>query len=77
MNIKPGDAENGGYIKYGNDSVSELNAYYLIYNKGKDNLTDIYWSQKNKNGKVKDPLKFGDEVWHCWDSSLNDVECSQ
>ena len=75
MNIVPGGPENGGYIKYGNDSDTDLNAYYLIYNKGADNLTEIEWSQTNKNGRVKDENKFGNTEWHCWDENLIDIDC--
>ncbi len=58
------NAENGGYIKYGL-ITNDLNAFYLIYNKGKDNLTDIEWNTTNKNGYVKDSLRFSDSNWHC------------
>ncbi len=75
LNIEPGGAENGGYIKYGNDSDTDLNAYYLIYNKGEDNLIEIEWSQTNKNGRVKDENKFGDTEWHCWGENLQDIDC--
>ncbi|MCF6365780.1 MAG: hypothetical protein L3J35_06205 [Bacteroidales bacterium] len=75
MNIVPSGAENGGYIKYGNDSKAALNSYYLIYNKGQDNLTEIEWSQTSKNGRVKDVSKFGDTLWHCWDENLQDINC--
>ena len=75
MNIVPGGTENGAYIKYGDDSDTDLNAYYLIYNKGQDNLTEIEWNQTNKNGRVKDENKFGDTEWHCWDENLKDPDC--
>jgi len=75
-NIVPGGAENGGYIFYGNDSSSDLNAYYNIYNKGQDNLTQIEWSQPNQNGRVKDMNKFGDDAWHCWDETHHDIDCN-
>ncbi len=74
-NIEPAGAENGGYISYGQISGSEFDSFYNIYNKGKDNLTEIEWSKVNKNGHVKDKNKFGDEQWHCWDTSFNDVDC--
>lgn len=77
MNIVPGGAENGGYIKYGNDRDSDLNAYYHIYNKGQDNLIEIEWNQANKNGRVKDEIKFKDTEWHCWDVNLEDVDCDK
>ncbi len=74
-NIVPGDAENGGYIKYGL-TTDDLNAFYHIYNKGEDNLIEIEWSTENKNGRVKDQQKFSDSNWHCWDTNLQDINCS-
>ncbi len=76
MNIIPSGAENGGYIKYGNDSDTDLNAYYHIYNKGADNLIEIEWDQTTKDGRVKDENKFGDTEWHCWDVNLEDIDCN-
>lgn len=76
MNIKPGATENGGYIKYGNGGGEDYNAYYLIYNKGQDNLIEINWDQTNKNGRVKDQKKFGDTDWHCWNTVLEDITCN-
>ena len=75
MNIVPGGAENGGYIMYGNDSETALNAYYYIYNKGQDNLTEIEWNQTVKNGRVKEFKHFQDNEWHCWDEKLQDAVC--
>lgn len=75
-NIVPNGPENGGYIFYGNDSSSDLNAYYNIYNKGQDNLIQIEWSQANQNGRVKDTKKFGDDAWHCWDETHHDIDCN-
>jgi len=75
-NIVPGGAENGGYIKYGNNNDTDLNAYYHIFNKGANNLTEIEWNQTTKNGRVKDENKFGDTEWHCWDVNLEDVDCN-
>ncbi len=75
-NIVPNGPENGGYIFYGNDNNSDLNAYYNIYNKGEDNLIQIEWSQTYQNGRVKDVKKFGDDLWHCWDETHYDVDCN-
>jgi len=30
--------------------------------------TQIEWNIETKEGRVKDPVKFGDSNWHCWDS---------
>lgn len=72
LNIKPGGAENGGYIHYGKTSTGEFDRYYDIYNKGQDNLTEIEWNFADKHGRVKDPNKFADNDWHCWNTSLQD-----
>ena len=73
-NIKPDGNENGGYIWYGT-LEGEMTRFYNIFNKGKDNHTDIEWSHQDRHGRVMDPIKFGDSDWHCWDTSLQDVIC--
>jgi hypothetical protein len=74
-NIIPEGAENGGYIFFGTTTDTTHDAFYDIYNKGHDNHTNIEWNRTAKDGQVKDPDHFGDEVWHCWDSDLEDIEC--
>jgi hypothetical protein len=74
-NIVPGGAENGGYISYGITDDSTYNAYYDIYNKGKNNLTRIKWNITNKDGSVSDSLHFGDSDWHCWDVDYKNRIC--
>ncbi len=76
INIKPDGAENGRYIFYGK-TTDELNRFYDIYNKGADNLTEIEWLTTDKHGRVKDFNKFCDDLWHCWDSTLVDVDCGK
>jgi hypothetical protein len=75
MNVEPGGSENGGYIHYGTTSLTPYNAFYNIYNKGKDNLTEISWDRTTKAGQVKDPFHFGDDAWHCWNELLQDITC--
>ncbi len=75
-NIEPDGAENGGYIYYGNDQGGDYDAYYDIYNKGKDNLTEIDYNTTYHNGRVKDPQFFGDSLWHCWDENFFNVDCN-
>jgi hypothetical protein len=74
MNVRPGDAENGGYIFYGT-ALTGFDRFYNIYNKGANNLTEIEWSSVNKDGRVKDPAHFEDVEWHCWNGQLQDTEC--
>jgi hypothetical protein len=51
-------------------------AFYDIYNAGRDNHTNIEWNLDEKYGRVKDPFHFGDEDWHCWNNLLDDAPCS-
>jgi len=74
-NIVPGGPENGGYISYGITTDSIYNAYYDIFNKGKNNHTNIKWNQTYKNGRVCDSLHFGDTNWHCWDVDYTNIVC--
>lgn len=73
-NIRPGAPENGSYIFYGT-ALTDFDRFYQIYGKSADNLTEIEWSSVNKNGHVKDPHHFGDDVWHCWNEVLVDIVC--
>ena len=75
-NILEGDAENGGYIAYEKTLDTLYDRHYDIYNKGKDNLTEIEWNATTKAGRVKDPNHFGNSDWQCWDENFNDVDCS-
>ena len=73
QNIEEGHPENGGYIFYGINQETPYNAYYHIYNKGQNNLTEIEWNRTTKEGRVKDQNKYGNEEWHYWDSNLDDT----
>jgi hypothetical protein len=70
-NIVPAGPENGGYISFSVIKGQDLDRAYIIYNKGKNETTDIEWSSVTKAGRVKDSSHFGDSAWHYWDSSLN------
>jgi len=73
-NIVPSGSENGGYIQYGT-TKNTLNAFYSIFTKGKNNLTQIEWNITTHEGHVKDAIKFGDSKWHCWNTTLQDITC--
>lgn len=74
-NVVPNGPENGGYIEYGKTTDVNYDAFYDIYNKGKDNLTSIKWNRESKAGTVKDIDFFADEEWHCWNAEFIDVTC--
>jgi hypothetical protein len=74
-NIVPGGPENGGYILHKVTNESPYDRSYEIYNKGKDNTTNIEWNSSTMEGRVKDSAHFGNGDWHCWDFDLQDIEC--
>lgn len=74
-NISPGDAENGGYISYAVTTDTPYDAFYDIFNKGKDNLTSIEWKRPDLEGRITDPMHFGDMEWHCWNQLHQDILC--
>jgi len=76
-NIIPGGSENGGHIFYGITTEPPYDAFYNIYNKGKDNYTDIEWNTTTLEGHVKDLRVFLDNDWHCWNSDREDIICPE
>lgn len=62
------------YIEFGIDSSLEYDAHYTISRA--DTTTFIEWNTQTNAGHVMDQRQFGDEEWHCWDSQLQDVDCS-
>ena len=61
------------YGTYGTDPSLDFDSYYTVYNN--DSTINIEWNTISGAGRVKSPF-FKDSDWHCWDSSLNDVECA-
>ena len=72
-NIVSGGPEEGGYISYATTLDTPYDAYYDIYNKGKDDLINIEWNRTTIAGRVKNLAHFGDVDWHYWDSSQQDT----
>ncbi len=63
------------YIAYGIDPANDYDAYYTVMTG--DGYTYIEWSTTNSAGRVKNTDHFGDALWHCWDSLLQDVDCPE
>jgi hypothetical protein len=74
-NVKPGGDENGGYIQYGKLSEGDYNCFYDVYIKSSNKLVNIQYNPETKEGRIKDPVTYGDDSWHCWDSTLQDTDC--
>ena len=74
-NVVPDGPENGGYIDTKYTDGVPYDHIWDIYNKGQDNHTYIEWSSTTSEGRVKDLNHFGDDDWHCWDSSRLNISC--
>lgn len=80
---KAGNAFVNSYIEYGL-TTNALNAYYTIhyYNSSQQQFYDMTAEWNNnpdpmigRNGRVKCPLCFGNDDWHCWDGNHLNVTC--
>jgi len=75
-NIIPADADSSSYIYFEVNTDTSYNRRYDIYSRNHNNTTEIMWHRPDNNGRVRDPLHFGDDLWQCWDSAGNDVNCN-
>ena len=67
------------FIEYGL-TTNALNAYYNVHqNTGVlDDFNDvnIEWNTTTYNGHIKSNHNFSDILWHCWNSTGDDVDCN-
>jgi hypothetical protein len=73
--VEPGSAENGSYILYGTSPGAAYDAYYTI--SVASGIKNIEWFRETGAGRIKDPEKWGNDSWHCWNDLLQDIECPQ
>jgi hypothetical protein len=73
-NIIPGDPGNGGYIEYQTNPGGDFNRAYDVFLPN-NKLLQIEWNKPGNDGRVKDPVRFNDNDWHCWNGQLRDVDC--
>jgi hypothetical protein len=72
--VDPGNELYEGYIDFGIDAnLADFDAHYTISKP--DTTTYIEWNTTTNAGRVLDQGHYNDNVWHCWDSMLQDVEC--
>jgi hypothetical protein len=75
--LSPTLPENEGYIFYGKTNEIPYNRFYQIFDAAENRTIDIKWNYEQLFGRVKDPIHFEDELWHCWDETLNDIVCTE
>lgn len=68
--------ETGSYIMWDYNPDEVFDAVYTI--SMSESMTYIEWNTGTIEGRVKAPVYFEDENWHCWDSLANglaDIDC--
>ncbi|XOV95033.1 MAG: hypothetical protein ACFHWX_10050 [Bacteroidota bacterium] len=71
---KAGDSQ-GSSISYSASTSGEFNRNVIITDTNADNVITVDWHSTEKNGRVKSQAQFQDDAFHCWDGTLNDVDC--
>lgn len=74
-NIVPNAPANGSYIFYGTTTGTTYNRFYDLFGQEENRTINIEWNYENLFGRVKDPIHFGDQDWHCWDEQIYNVTC--
>lgn len=75
LNITPNNDNNGSFIFFQRNDDGDFDRLYDIFSSLNDNTTEIEWNSSDKSGRVKDELHFEDSDYHCWDESLDDIDC--
>jgi hypothetical protein len=71
---KEGDYKNSS-ISYSAESNATLDRSVTIVDTKNSNTIETSWRSTTSEGRVKSQLKYGDELFHCWDGSLSDTAC--
>ncbi|WP_226335264.1 hypothetical protein [Echinicola marina] len=65
----------GSSIRYAVNTDEYFDRMVTIVNAAEENTIYVDWRSEEKNGRVKSLAHFGDELFHCWDGSLQNVDC--
>jgi hypothetical protein len=60
----------GGYLEFGINNDTLLDAFYVIRANNGDEI-EILWSREKKNGQITTV----DGIVHCWDAIFEDIDC--
>jgi hypothetical protein len=75
--VSSSDEDADSFIEFGKDPNLGLNRFYTIY-MAKSNIDiNIEWDSTERNGRVKSPNHYKDEIWHCWNKNLIDDFCEE
>ena len=73
--VEPGMAETNSFILWDYVPTADYDASYNITLS--TGVLNIEWDTSTKAGRVNDPVKFEDSLWHCWNDVLVDIDCPQ
>ncbi|WP_421765274.1 hypothetical protein [Ekhidna sp.] len=62
-------------ISYTVDTNADYNRNVVIVDTNVSNTIEVDWNQPSGEGRVKSEARFEDTNYHCWDDTLNDIDC--
>jgi hypothetical protein len=74
--VEADQEETGSYIMWEYSPGEVFDGAYTV--SMAEGMTNIEWNVTTIEGRVKSPVFFEDENWHCWDSYANglaDIDC--
>lgn len=74
-NIASSDSNFNGFIFQKLTSDTGFDRFYDIFYPNNSSTVNIEWSSQSGNGRIKDPARFGDPDFKCWDETQEDIEC--
>lgn len=79
MIVESGAVNEGSYIHYGTTVGGDYDRFYTIHSEefvpDLPRTINIEWNSVDENGRVQDANYFYDTLWHCWNDSLQDIDC--
>jgi hypothetical protein len=63
------------YIEFGKSHEAVFDRFYTIYMNNEKATISIEWNSETKKGRVKSPVYFKNDTWHCWNEHLLDDWC--
>jgi len=70
-----GSLNENSTIEFGKIPQSTFDRYYSIFLSSENATINIEWDSVLKNGRVKSPNYYKDQLWHCWDEIREDSWC--
>lgn len=65
----------GSTINYLVDVGAELDRNVNIVDTNSENTIEVFWNAESGIGKIRSEVFFANNLFHCWDSTFNDVTC--